>query len=70
MLSKNPGNFASLDTATDLGTPRIKDRVGVAAHYPPMSSQSIELLSEYMCSRRHRLYPTVNEIYSALPEYG
>ena len=33
VLSKDPRYLASLNTARDLGTPRIKEGVGVAAHY-------------------------------------
>lgn len=49
-MSKNPGNFASLNTATDLGTPGIKGGVGMAAHYWTVSSKSIELLPENICT--------------------
>lgn len=33
VLSKDPRNLASLNTARGLGTPRIKEGVGVAAYY-------------------------------------
>ena len=33
VLSKDPRNLASLNTAGGLGTPRIKEGVGVAAYY-------------------------------------
>lgn len=50
MLSKDPRNLASLNTARDLGTPRIKEGVGEAAYYWTVSSGSIELLPENVCT--------------------
>lgn len=50
VLSKDPRNLASLNTARDLGTPRIKEGVGEAAYYWTVSSGSIELLPENVCT--------------------
>lgn len=50
VLSKDPRYLASLNTARDLGTPRIKEGVGVAAHYQTVSCRSIELLPENVCT--------------------
>lgn len=49
------GNLASVNTATDVGTQRIKEGIEV-------SSRSIEWLSGKICILHSSLYPSVNDI--------